>query len=233
MKELLNPAPWQSIPQMLQDSCQRYAQRTAVIDGDVTLSYTELGIAIEQCTNAMATNGVSDGDRVCIWAPNGWQWIICAFACWNLGAVVVPISSRLKAREVGPVLQRSGARLLFSVSECGGIDLPELLAIAYGRHNERPLDEVLTLEQVICFDQPSSLARCCSYDVFLEANNSVEHVTAPVAGDRLAEILFTSGTTGEPKGVMLNQQQVLQAFWDWSDLGGLNQHDKFMVIPPF
>jgi acyl-CoA synthetase (AMP-forming)/AMP-acid ligase II len=95
------------------------------------------------------------------------------------------------------------------------------------------LDEVLTLEQVICFDQPSSLARCCSYDEFLEANNSVEHVTAPVAGDRLAEILFTSGTTGEPKGVMLNQQQVLQAFWDWSDLGGLNEHDNFLVIPPF
>ena len=132
MNVLLNPAPWQSIPQMLQDSCQRYQHRAAVIDGDTTLSYAELGIAVEQCANAIANSGVTAGDPVCIWAPNSRQWIVCAFACWNLGAVVVPISSRLKAREVGPVLQRSGARLLFSVSNCGGIDLPELLGADIG-----------------------------------------------------------------------------------------------------
>lgn len=233
MKVLVNPAPWQAIPQMLQDSCQRYQQRAAVIDGDITLSYAELGVAVEQCAKAMANNSVVAGEPVCIWAPNSWQWIICAFACWNLGAVVVPISSRLKAREVGPVLQRSGARLLFSVSNCGGIDLPELLAAGYGRHDERPLDEVLTLEQVVCFDQPSSLAHCCSYSVFLDTKGSAEQSTTPIAGDRMAEVLFTSGTTGEPKGVMLDHQQVLQAFWDWSDLGGLDQRDNFLVIPPF
>ena len=233
MNVLLNPAPWQSIPQMLQDSCQRYQHRAAVIDGDTTLSYAELGIAVEQCANAIANSGVTAGDPVCIWAPNSRQWIVCAFACWNLGAVVVPISSRLKAREVGPVLQRSGARLLFSVSNCGGIDLPELLGAHYGRHEERPLGEVVTLEQVVCFDQPSSLACCSSYVGFLETGGSAEQASAPASGDRLAEILYTSGTTGEPKGVMLNQQQVLQAFWDWSDLGGLNERDNFLVIPPF
>ena len=233
MSTLINPAPWQSIPQMLQDSCQRYQQQTAVIDGDTVLSYAQLGAAVDQCAQAMAGNGVKAGDTVCLWAPNSWQWIACAFGAWALGAVVVPISSRLKAREVGPVLQRSGARLLFSVSDCAGIDLPALLGAHYGQHDERPLDRVATLEQVVCFDRPSRLAGCSTYEAFLAGGAGGGGSIEVMHGDRLAEILFTSGTTGEPKGVMLNQQQILQAFWDWSDLGGLEASDNFLVIPPF
>jgi HIP---CoA ligase len=233
MTRLNNPAPWQTIPRMLRDSCQRYAQHAAVIDGDVTISYAELGSRVEHCAKAMALRGVRSGELVCIWAPNSWQWIVCAFACWQLGAVVVPVSSRLKAREVGPVLQRTGARLLFSVQDCGGTDLPVLLANHYGRHDERPVDGLPALEQVICFDQPSDLGHCSSYEAFLGAAGEAAGSATQDTADRLAEILFTSGTTGEPKGVMLNQQQVLQAFWDWSDLGGLNERDNFLVIPPF
>lgn len=234
MTRLDNPAPWQTIPQMLRDSCERYQNRTAVIDGDTALSYAQLDAAIAQCTEALSRHGVDAGEPVCIWAPNSWQWIACAFACWNLGAIVVPVSSRLKAREVGPVLQRSGARLLFSVSDCGGVDLPQLLAARYGRHDERPLAQVSTLQQVVCFDRPSALAHCVVYDDFLlSAGEGVEQQPVSVTGDMLAEILFTSGTTGEPKGVMLNQGQVLQSYWDWSDLGGLNERDHFLVIPPF
>ena len=107
MNTLLNPVPWQSIPQMLRDNCQRYPQHVAVIDGDITLRYADLDVAVEQCASAMASYNIVKGDSICVWAPNSWQWIICAFASWTLGAVVVPISSRLKALEAGPILSRS------------------------------------------------------------------------------------------------------------------------------
>ena len=100
--DLVNPVPWLSIPSMLASNCDQYAKRSAIVDGDIHLSYEQLASEVDSWAATMVSLGVVKDDPVCIWAPNSWQWICCAFACWQLGAVVIPISSRLKAREVGP-----------------------------------------------------------------------------------------------------------------------------------
>ena len=61
--------------------------------------------------------GVAKGDRVAIWAPNIWEWPIVALAVHRAGAVVVPINTRFKGREAGYVLQKSKAKLLFTVTD--------------------------------------------------------------------------------------------------------------------
>jgi acyl-CoA synthetase (AMP-forming)/AMP-acid ligase II len=214
---LSNPAPWQTLNQLFKDCCQQYGERCAVIDKSDRISYSELEQRVASAHSILQEHSVQPGDRIALWAPNSWQWIVAAFAAWRSGAIVVPISSRLKAAEVLPVLQKAGAKLLFSVADCGGSNLCEQLQ-QYAQQQNRTLPSVLELSHLTAAARP------------LSAQHSA---VANPAGDSPCEILYTSGTTGEPKGVTLNHQQIIQAYWDWSALGGLGENDNFLVIPPF
>jgi len=76
---------------------------------------------------ALLTSGIAWGDRVAVWAPNCAQWIIAALAIHSIGAILVPVSTRMKAAEVGDILERSGARLLFVIGEFLGQYYPDML----------------------------------------------------------------------------------------------------------
>ena len=205
---------------MLRDCCNRYADQAAIIDGERTIRFTELYGLVRQCASQLQARGLQPGDTVVIWAQNSWQWIVLAFACWQVGGVVVPVSSRHKAMEVAPVLARCRSRWLFASADCLGEDLAATL----------DSETLANLEQVFALNGSSSLAGVTPFDALLESSSdSLE----PADADSLCQILFTSGTTGQPKGVMLGSAQLLQAYWDWSAEGGLLTGDRFLVIPPF
>src|SRR5437870_12373722 len=77
---------------------------------------------------AFLAYGLRKGERIAIWAPNVPEWIVVAVGAQSAGGVLVPLNTRLKGKEAGDILRRSGARLLFTVGEFLGIRYPELLA---------------------------------------------------------------------------------------------------------
>src|SRR5688572_25961133 len=111
-----------TIPALVRRSAERFGDAAAVVDGDVTLSFASLLAATREAARALIGLGVEPGDRVAIWAPNCWEWIVAALASTSVGAALVPVNTRYKAGEAVYVLEKSRARVLFTVTNFLDVD---------------------------------------------------------------------------------------------------------------
>ena len=224
---------WASIPAMAREAAARFADVPAVVEGDRVLTYAELGGRADQAAAAMLASGVQAGDRVAIWASNRSEWIIAALGLQAAGAALVPVNTRFKPAETAYILARSGARLLMAEAGFAGIDPAGLF--------QQPDQDLSSLEQVVVLppaEPDESLSTGVSWADFLAGGESVapEAVQArrqAVDADQTSDILFTSGTTGAPKGVVMTHGQTLRQFSDWCDFADLRQGDRYLIVNPF
>src|SRR6185503_12572079 len=117
-----------TIPEALTRAGWRYPTSVAIEHAAEQLSFRELELQCERFSRAFLAAGLRKGDRVAVWAPNGVEWIMAAIGAQAIGGVLVPINTRLKGKEAGFILRRSGARVLCTVSEFLGIRYPDLIA---------------------------------------------------------------------------------------------------------
>ncbi len=106
------PGPWETIPEMVLSTADRFGDAEAIVDGDLRLTFTGLTDKIRRAAGAYKEAGVRKGDRVAIWAPNSAEWIIAAFGLLTAGGILVPVNTRFKQEEAGDIIRRSGARLV-------------------------------------------------------------------------------------------------------------------------
>lgn len=218
--------PTRSIPAALARSARRAPEHIAIDEGDLRLTYAELESRSRQLGRALLALGLAPGERVAVWAPNGHRWLLAALGGLMAGAVLVPLSTRLKAAEAADILRRSGARVLFSVGEFLGSYYPELLA-----------GQVLVdLERTVAIEQARD--GDSSWDDFLAGAETIPEAALDARIDALDEnslsdLMFTSGTTGYPKGVLCAHGQNLRLFDNWGETVGLDAEDRYLIVNPF
>ena len=217
-----------TIPAALDRAARLFGPIEALVDGDIRLTYAELVPAIDRAAAALIASGVAPGDRVGIWAPNIGEWVIAAGAAHRIGAVVVTMNTRFKGEEAAYILRTSGARLVFTVTDFLGTDYPALLEAA---------GDLPDLAEIIVLRGPIRDG-LTGWEPFLERSAGVDAATVraradAVGPDDVCDILFTSGTTGAPKGAMLGHGATVRAYDAWSTVVGLRPGDRYLVVNPF
>ncbi len=126
-----------TLPALVEAAAAAYGDREAIVDGDTRLRFAELAGHIDGFARAVVAAGVEPGDRVAIWAPNGWRWIVAALGAVRAGAVLIPLNTRYKGAEAAYILNRTKARLLVTVEGFLGNDYVGMLSTEDVPHLEQ------------------------------------------------------------------------------------------------
>ncbi len=223
-----------TIPELLEIAAERHRDAPALVDVDagISVTYHDLAIGVRNAAASWIACGIAAGDRVAIWAPNTWEWVISALGAHSAGAVIVPLNTRYKGREAAYILRKSGARALATVVGFLDTDYVALLRAAVDVERELPALHTIVVLRGDPPDGTLSGGQFAERGTRVRADE-VEQRRRAVAPDDLSDILFTSGTTGAPKGVMTTHAQNLRAFRDWADVVGLRAGDRYLVVNPF
>lgn len=185
------------------------------MDGDRRLTFAALAEACTRLASRLATADIGPDRPVGLWAPNSADWIIACVAVQLLGAAVVPINSRLKGREAAEILDRTRCDTLLTVARFAGNDYPAMIAAEAPAH----LRDVHLIDELVA--------------AALRAEPLAGDPPRRDRPDGIADIIFTSGTTGAPKGVMATHFQNVATADRWATATGLREGDRYLLVNPF
>lgn len=181
------------LPQFLDRAVKLYGKKAAIIGEERTYTYREVNDRVNQLSRGLLRAGITKGDRVAYLAPNTSEMFEGFYGVLQLGAVMVPLNTRLKPEDYLYILNHSGTKVLFVDHEL--------------MNQITPITEMLTtVEQIVVHGLQEEKGGLIPYESWL-AGFGIEPVDRPEMDENdLATLLYTSGTTGKPKGVMLSHR---------------------------
>ena len=189
----------------------------------VRWSYTELDAEIDRLARALLASGLAVGDRVALWAPNRYEWVLAQYATARIGVIMVCINPAYRTHELEFALNQSGSVMLLAA--------PEFKTSNYRQMWADVAEQCPEIREAIFFDDPT-------WDALLER---AERVTSDEVKERSESLVntdpiniqYTSGTTGLPKGATLTHRNILNNGYFVGEGCGYTEHDRVCIPVPF
>lgn len=217
-------------PAALDRIARELGDNDALITDDHRFTYSGLRNEVRRAAGALLSLGIEPGDRVAIWSPNTWHWVVSCLAIHYAGGVVVPLNTRYTASEAADILARSHARLLVAMGEFLGLDRVAEL-------DRNALPDLLTVVRVPIEGGRVPDSEDLDWEAFMAgarvSDSDIDARAAAIDPDDVSDILFTSGTTGRSKGVLCSHRQSLSASAAWAACGEITSADRYLCINPF
>lgn len=203
---------------LLKAACARRADATALVDGDIRMTFRELDALSNACARAMRAEGVRPGDRVALFLPNSAEFEIAAFGASKAGAVFTPMNPSYREGEALHQLSDSGARILITTAEGA--------ALVQGIRKS-----LAALEAVIATDGDAGAHPLFQDWIGAHSARSVPEPSIDPARDLVA-LPYSSGTTGLPKGVMLTHRNLVANYHQFTASHRITDRDSGLLFLP-
>ncbi|MBV9350754.1 MAG: fatty acid--CoA ligase family protein [Mycobacterium sp.] len=220
------PSDPQTVPAVLDRIAHELPDHYGLITPDRSLTFSSLRDEARRAAAAMISLGVRTDDRVAIWSPNTWHWVVACLATHYAGAAVVPLNTRYTATEATDILARTRTPLLIAMGEFLGADKLTNL-------DRSTLPDLRHIVRVPVDADDGTWDEFVSRGSALEDQAAADARAAAIQPDDVSDILFTSGTTGRSKGVLCAHRQSLAGSAAWAACGKVTSDDRYLCINPF
>jgi len=219
-----------TIGRMLNEIAAKVPNREALIHTDVNIryNYSLLLWEVDRAAKGLIQLGIEPGDRVALWAPNIPEWIVAQFALSKIGAILVPVDPGVSLKDLQYLLEQSESKAIIMARGLEGDEYLDLIPEARDHAHflehivliarESQPEMVLWTELLGMGDDPASRS--------LEERERLVNPEDPVA------IMYTSGTTGVPKGVMLDHLGLINKSLAAAKRQGLTGEDRLCLFFP-
>jgi long-chain acyl-CoA synthetase len=212
---------------LLEDTTRDFPDRPAVIFNEMKMPYTALNAAANQVAAGLADLGIKKGDKVALSCPNLPYFPIVYYGILKAGAVVVPLNVLLKTREIAYHLRDSDTKAYFCFEGTEQLPMGAMGYAAFQEVDSCPHFRLITADPAA----PSPIEGAATLGMLM-AGRGPAFDTVQTNSDDTAVILYTSGTTGQPKGAELTHSNMLLNARLADNLFGKSEHDVHLIVLP-
>jgi len=207
----------QTLGELLDSTVKSYPEKIAVVFGDQELTYRELNEMINSLACGLASHGIGKGDWVMEFIPNGLNLVLTHFAIVKVGARVVPLNVMYKSHEINYIGETTNAKAIIADS-----DLWEPL-------QEEVKNALPDLEKIFILGR--EIPNAIHYDSLFISGKPLSY-SADTTFDDIASVIFTSGTTGKPKGATQTHRSIISNVYGCIDKNKFDRNDRFLCALP-